>query len=224
VSGEGATIPGSLGALPLDVPIFPLSGVLMLPDAKLPLNVFEPRYLNLIDDALGAGRLVGIVQPVESGVESPAGQPPVYNIGSLGRIVSFAETGDGRFVITLLGLSRFRIINELPLARGYRRAAISYAGFEGDLDEDHGRIANRPRLMETVKAYFSQAGIDADWSTIEDAEDTALVTSLAMLCPFDAGEKQALLECAGTPERSEMLIDLMVLAIHGDTSPTSMRH
>lgn len=215
---------GGLGALPLEVPIFPLSGVLMLPDAKLPLNIFEPRYLNLIEDSLGAGRFIGIVQPVQSGIESPAGQPPVYGVGSLGRIISFAETGDGRFVITLLGLSRFRIREELPLERGYRRAAISYAGFEADLDDDHGRIANRARLMETVKAYFLQAGIDADWSTIDGADDASLVTSLSMLCPFDAGEKQALLECAGTAERGEMLIDLMVLAIHGDTSPTTMRH
>ncbi len=224
MSSDYAPIEGGLGALPREVAIFPLSGVLMLPDAKLPLNIFEPRYLNMIEDSLGAGRLVGIVQPLAEGVESPAGQPTVYEVGSLGRIISFAETGDGRFVITLLGLTRFRIVNELTVQRGYRRASISYKGFEADLDEDEGRVANRARLMEAVHAYFAQAGIEADWSTIEDADDASLVTSLSMVCPFEAGEKQALLECSGTAERGDMLIDLMVLAMHGDNSPTSMRH
>lgn len=210
--------------LPDIAPVFPLNGVLLLPDAKLPLNIFEPRYLSMIEDALGQGRLIGIVQPREDGVESPEGQPPVYDIGCLGRIVSFAETGDGRFVVTLLGMTRFRIARELPLHRGYRPVQLDYAGFEADLDVDEGRVENRQRLLECVQAYFAQAGIDADWSTIEEADDASLVTSLSMLCPFEAGEKQALLECPDTPARGEMLIDLMVLAMHGDNATTTMRH
>jgi len=210
--------------LPSSVPLFPLSGVMLLPDAKLPLNVFEPRYLNMIEDALGNGRLIGIVQPKASEVESPEGQPPLYEIGTLGRIVSFAETGDGRFVITLVGMSRFRIKNELPLHRGYRVAEVGFGGFETDLDDDDGRVDNRARLLECVQAYFAQAGITTDWETIEDADDASLVTSLSMLCPFDAGEKQALLECPDTRARGDMLIDLMVIAMHGDGNTTSMRH
>ncbi|MEQ8667313.1 MAG: LON peptidase substrate-binding domain-containing protein [Rhodospirillales bacterium] len=215
--------PGPFG-LPETAPVFPLSGVLLLPDAKLPLNIFEPRYLNMVEDALGQGRTIGILQPRADGVESPAGQPPIYDIGCLGRIVSFAETGDGRFIITLLGLTRFRVAEELPVHRGYRRARLDYGGFEVDLDDDHDALDDRPRLMEAVEAYFSQAGIDADWSTIEDADDTALVTSLSMLCPFEAGEKQALLECADTRSRGAMLIDLMILAMHGDGASTTVRH
>lgn len=220
MTGDGGGIPG----LPDTVPVFPLSGVLLLPDAKLPLNVFEPRYLNMVEDALGQDRMIGILQPRDDGVESPAGEPPIYDVGCLGRIVSFSETGDGRFVITLLGMSRFRIAEELPLYRGYRRARLDYGGFEVDLDEDGGAVDDRPRLMEAVEAYFSQAGINADWSTIEDADDTALVTSLSMLCPFEAGEKQALLECPDTRARGAMLIDLMVLAMHGDGASSTMRH
>ena len=211
--------------LPESVPVFPLSGVLLLPDAKLPLNIFEPRYLNMVEDALAQGRLIGIVQPRDDAVESPSGQPPVYDIGCLGRIVSFAETGDGRFVITLLGVSRFRIARELELHRGYRVAELNYEGFETDLIGNEDPVDDRPKLMETVEAYFSQAGINADWSTIEEADDTALVTSLSMLCPFGAGEKQALLECADTRSRGAMLIDLMVLAMHDDGAPSSsLRH
>lgn len=210
--------------LPSRVALFPLSGVLLLPDAKLPLNVFEPRYLNMIEDSLGSGRLIGIVQPKEGGVESPEGQPPLYSVGTLGRIISFAETGDGRFVITLIGMSRFRIKTELPLQRGYRSAELDYTGFELDLDEDLGRVDSRPRLLECVQAYFNQAGISTDWDAIEEADDASLVTSLSMLCPFDAGEKQALLECPDTRARGDMLINLMVLAMHGDHASTTMRH
>ena len=210
--------------LPVALPIFPLSGVLLLPDARLPLNVFEPRYLNMVEDALGNGRVIGVVQPREPVVEESTERPPIYDIGCLGRIVSFAESGDGRLVITLLGISRFHVWRERRMVRGYRSVDVSYTGFAMDLDEDESRIENRTRLLECVKAYFRQARIKADWSAIETAGDGSLVASLSMLCPFDAGEKQALLECPDTRSRSELLVDLMVLAIRGGQAPTTTRH
>lgn len=220
MTGEGS----NLFTLPDVSPVFPLSGVLLLPDAKLPLNVFEPRYLNMVEDALGNGRLLGIIQPRDDSVESPEGQPSLFEIGCLGKIISFAETGDGRFVITLVGLTRFRVGHELPLHRGYRRVAMDFTPFAVDLDEDTATLENRARLLECVQAYFAQAGITTDWEAIEEADDSSLVTSLSMLCPFDAGEKQALLECRDTRDRGELLINLMVLAMHGDNVSTTMRH
>lgn len=210
--------------LPLELPIFPLAGALLLPGATLPLNVFEPRYLNLIEDALGYGRIVGMVQPMSAEAESPEGEPPVYQTGCAGRIVSFAETGDGRFAITLLGICRFHIVEELELNSGYRRVTPDYEPFFGDLEDDETMIKDLEHLLKTVEAYFLTKGIDADWSTIEGAADSALVTTLSMLCPFAPSEKQALLECENTAERSELLGNLMSLALHGDVANHGVRH
>lgn len=202
-------------SLPRELPIFPLTGVLLLPGARLPLNVFEPRYLNMVEDALGHGRMIGLVQPVAASEESPEGEPPVYEIGCAGRIASFAETGDGRFVITLLGVCRFQIDDELSLHRGYRRVRAEYAPFADDvLGEDTG-VPGRDALLATTGEFFRAREIEADWNSLTSADDTALVTTLAMVCPFEPREKQALLECAGTAERAEMLIGLMNLAMRG---------
>ncbi len=210
--------------LPVELPIFPLAGVLLLPGATVPLNIFEPRYLNMVEEALGKGRIVGMVQPKAADVESPDGEPAVYETGCAGRIISFSETGDGRFAITLLGICRFRIASELSLKSGYRRVSPDYSPFADDLGDDASYVPHRESLLTTVEAYFLANGIDADWSTIEGAADSALITTLSILCPFAPSEKQALLECENTAMRGELLGNLMALSLHGDTANHGVRH
>ncbi len=201
--------------LPETIPVFPLPGALLLPHGRLPLNIFEPRYLNLTADALGQGRMMGMVQPVHAEPDPVSDTAELYRTGCLGRITSFAETDDGRFLITLTGVSRFRIVDELESVRGYRRVAARYDAFAHDLQEDMGATADRQRLLAAVRAYFQFQGIDTDWAAIKEAPDGALVTSLAMTCPFEPREKQALLECPGLVERGELLTTLMEMAVHG---------
>jgi len=203
--------------LPETIPVFPLPGALLLPLGHLPLNIFEPRYLNLTADALGQGRMMGMVQPVHAEPDPVSDTAELYRTGCLGRITSFAETDDGRFLVTLTGVSRFRIVDELESARGYRRVAARYDAFAHDLQEDMGATADRRRLLDAVRAYFQFQGIDTDWAAIKEAPDGALVTSLAMTCPFEPREKQALLECPGLIERGELLTTLMEMAVHGST-------
>ncbi|MCZ6607861.1 MAG: LON peptidase substrate-binding domain-containing protein [Alphaproteobacteria bacterium] len=200
--------------LPETIPVFPLPGALLLPHGHLPLNIFEPRYLNLTADALGQGRMMGMVQPVDAEPDPVSDTAELYRTGCLGRITSFAETDDGRFLITLTGVSRFRIAGELESVRGYRRVSARYDAFAHDLQEDADATADRQRLLDAVRAYFQLQGIDTDWAAIKEAPDGALVTSLAMTCPFEPREKQALLECPGLIERGEFLTTLMEMAVH----------
>ena len=206
-------------ALPRVVPIFPLAGVLLLPGGRLPLNIFEPRYLAMVRDALAGERAIGMIQPCEQATD--AGAAKVYETGGLGRITAFSETDDGRYLITLTGLIRFDVARELPLMDGYRRVAADYDRFRGDL-EDHAEggtdgeagTIDRARLLETLGSYFEAQGIESDWDAIEEAGDAALVTSLAMLCPFAAPEKQALLEAMSLPERASAMTAIMEMSVH----------
>ena len=170
------------GALPDDLPIFPLTGVLLLPRGRLPLNIFEPRYLAMTRDALRGERLIGMVQPSDpaaSGIN-----PPVYPVGCAGRITAFAETEDGRYLITLTGLSRFRISQELALVSGYRRVVPDWQPFAGDLDAGGDSAFDRDRLLRGLRGFFAQRQVSADWQAMEKAPGEHLVTSIAMLCPF----------------------------------------
>ena len=202
---DGETLPGTL-------PLFPLTGVLLLPHGHVALNIFEPRYLNMTIDALGRGRMIGMVQPRQAQPDPVADTAELYPTGCAGRIISFAETEDGHYLITLLGVSRFCIVAELEPEGGYRRADADYGPFAGDLGLDAG-IIDRPRLFEAIKEFFRVKGLDADDRALEDAPDDALVTSLSMLCPFEPREKQALLECAGLAERGQLLCELMEMAL-----------
>jgi len=197
--------------LPAVLPIFPLPGVLLLPGGHLPLNIFEPRYLAMVRDALGGERLIGMIQPSEPG--SDLGAAKVYATGCAGRIAAFSETDDGRYLITLSGLIRFEVTRELPLLGGYRRAVPDYSRYRGDLEADSGPF-NREGFLETLGAYLKVAGIEGDWSAIEDTDNEPLVTSLAMICPFAPPEKQALLEAMTLPERAETLTAIMKMAMH----------
>lgn len=215
------TLPGSL-------PIFPLAGVLLLPGGQLPLNVFEPRYLAMVRDALAGSRLIGMIQPaLPAGAGGDVeelgdiGAAPVYETGCAGRITAYSETDDGRNLITLTGVIRFDVARELPgAAEGYRLVEPRYDRFRHDLESDEAAI-DRAGLLDALEGYFGATGIEGDWSAIEEADDEPLVTSLAMLCPFAAPEKQALLEAMTLPERAATMTTIMAMAAHqhGDAPP-----
>jgi uncharacterized protein len=198
-------------ALPAILPVFPLTGVLLLPRGRLPLNIFEPRYLAMTRDALAGERLIGMVQPSDPMVTGT--NPPVYPIGCAGRITSFAETDDGRFLITLTGISRFRISEELPLLEGYRRIVPEWADFARDLESEEETGFDRERLIRGLRTLFQQHQISADWDAITSVPVDRLVTSIAMMCPFEPSEKQALLEASDLDDRARLLTAIVEMAV-----------
>ena len=207
--------------LPRVLPIFPLGGVLLLPGGRLPLNIFEPRYLAMFDDALASNRMIGMVQPVENSESQDV--PKVYETGCAGRITSFNETDDGRYLVTLSGLIRFDLVRELP-GDSYRLVEPNYERFRNDMSEDTGTI-DRDRLVQVLSAYFEANSIEGDWEAIEQTGDERLVTSLAMICPLGAPEKQALLEAMTLTERAETLTAIMEMATHsGGEGESETKH
>jgi uncharacterized protein len=202
----------SPGALPEILPIFPLTGVLLLPRGRLPLNIFEPRYLAMFHDAMKGERLIGMVQPSDPPVREI--NPAVYPLGCAGRITSFSETDDGRFLVTLTGVSRFRIREELPLLSGYRRVVAEWHDFTEDRNPDEAGF-DRTRLTNGLRNFFTQRQVRADWSAIDQAPGEHLVTSIAMMCPFAPSEKQALLEAKTLDERARLLTALIEMDLSG---------
>ena len=198
--------------LPDEIPIFPLGGALLLPRSRLPLNIFEPRYLNMTATALAAPqRLIGMIQPKQ---QDGGDEPEIYRTGCAGRIISFGETEDGRYLITLKGLIRFAVDRELGLRDGYRRARARFGAFHDDLVEPSTKIpVDRERLLKALRGYLRQQNVDANWEAIEGTEDSRLIDSLAMMCPFRTSEKQALLEAPDTVERAEIVITLLEMAL-----------
>lgn len=207
--------------LPRELPIFPLPGVLVLPGCDLPLNIFEPRYLQMVFDVLGQSRMIGMIQPRSPKLgqeEEPAlgAPPPIYGMGCAGRITAFAETGNGRLIITLTGLLRFQVLEELPPLNGYRRTHVSYEGFRKDLDRADGECldqSERQRLIKNLKPYLLDQGMSIDWDKLQETPDERLISALAMICPFAPQEKQALLECGSLAERSRMIVTLMEMCL-----------
>jgi hypothetical protein len=200
--------------LPMVIPVFPLDGALLLPHTALPLNIFEPRYLAMVDEAMATERIIGMVQTRPGGdPERPSLQP----VGCAGKITAFAETGDGRYLITLTGLSRFQTGEELPAFGPYRRVRADFSAYEDDLaaGEDAEEGFDRLRLLAALKAYLHRRSMDVDWATAKDAPAEALVNSLAMALPFEPAEKQALLEAPSLAERRETLAALLEI----DTDP-----
>jgi Lon protease-like protein len=196
--------------LPGILPIFPLPGVLLLPRGRLPLNIFEPRYLAMTRDALAGERLIGMVQPTDPRVVGD--NPPVYPTGCAGRITSFSETDDGRFLITLTGISRFHVREELPLLQGYRRVVPEWREFAHDLESEDQPGFDRDRLLRGLRSYFQHHKIEADWDAITAVPGERLVTSIAMICPFEPNEKQALLEAPDLDERARLLMAIVEMA------------
>ena len=198
--------------LPAAVPVFPLTGALLLPRGMLPLNIFEPRYLAMVRDAMAAtgaaNRIIGVIQPRTAGEP-----PPLYEVGCLGRISDYRETDDGRILIALTGVSRFRIQAELDRTTLYRQVMVDYLGFGDDRDDpDALAAAARAGLEDVLHAYLDAKGLSADWDAVKDADDEALVTTLASVCPFDPAEKQALLEAEDLADRAATLSALMTFA------------
>jgi uncharacterized protein len=206
----------SAAALPAILPIFPLTGVLLLPRGRLPLNIFEPRYLAMTRDALAGERMIGMVQPNDPAANDR--NPPVYPTGCAGRITSFSETEDGRFLITLTGVSRFRIREELPLLEGYRRVVPDWDEFAGDLEAEAEPGFDRERLMRGLRTYFQRQQISADWDAVSSVSGERLITSVAMICPFDPSEKQALLEAPDLARRAQLLMAIVEMAALNQSS------
>jgi len=206
--------------LPEVFPVFPLAGALLLPRGKLPLNIFEPRYLAMVEDALAAGRMFAMIQPDPSTPAGPNG-PGLFHVGCLGRLSSFAETDDGRYLITLTGLCRFRVREEVISGRGYRRVRGDFSPYIADLDlTPRPATLDRTVLLAALQAYFTHRGIDANWEAIRSLPEAALALTLAMVCPLDPAEKQALLEAPDDAERDKTLLALLQMAaMEGEDGP-----
>jgi len=195
------------GDLPATIPVFPLAGALLLPRGQLPLNIFEPRYLAMIDDALRSGqRLIGMIQPDPSH-PGPEDRPRLYKVGCVGRLTQFAETGDGRYLIQLTGVARFRVEEELTVATPYRQCRVSFAPFRNDFNARMGEDdVDRESLLKALKDFLQANNLKADWQGIENAPNEALVNALAMMSPYGPAEKQALLEAPDLKTRAEVLV------------------
>ncbi len=214
-------LPPQPGELPNSLPIFPLAGCILLPGGQLPLNIFEPRYLDMCRNAMAGERIIGMVQPTDP--QDAAECPAIYSTGCAGRITEFEETDDNRFLITLTGLCRFNIDEELPMTHLYREVRAAWSPFARDLEACPCTL-DRSELIPTLETYFGCCGLTADWETIAGTPDHCLVTSLAMICPFSATEKQALLECRDTTERSALLVALMEMAAAAGGDAPVTRH
>jgi Lon protease-like protein len=197
--------------LPTQLPLFPLAGVVLMPRGALPLNVFEPRYLKMVDDALRGDRLIGIIQPAED--SEAVLKPKLSAIGAAGRIISFRETDDNRYLITLAGLCRFRLKGEAQDSAPYRIGQCDFSPFAGDMAEEsaEGNFP-RERLLAALRLYLNRRDMKADWKSVTSAEPEALVNALAMMCPFEPAEKQALLEAPSFGERVSTLVAILEMA------------
>ncbi|MER8466229.1 LON peptidase substrate-binding domain-containing protein [Mesorhizobium sp. M1396] len=198
--------------LPSTIPIFPLEGALLLPGGRMPLNIFEPRYLQMVDEAITGPRLIGVIQPSLDGALRDDGEPELCNVGCAGRIIAFSETGDGRYLISLQGVCRFRIASELTVKTPFRQAKL--APFLADLDEDQAaNEIDRPSLLKAFRAYLQANDLEADWESVSRAENAMLVNALSMMAPYGPAEKQALLEAADLKTRAETLIAITEMAL-----------
>lgn len=193
--------------LPQILPLFPLQGAVLYPRGVLALNVFEPRYLNMVDDALGGGRLIGVIQPAPGEENEPT--PQLADVGTAGRVTSFSETDDGRYLIQLTGVCRFELGPELPAALPYRQAQAFFEPFAEDFAQDPGLGIDRPMLMRSLKTYAALHGFSVDWDSVEQAPTETVVNVASQICPFDPAAKQALLETRTLAERAHALIALL---------------
>ncbi len=211
----------SVADLPDTIPIFPLPGALLLPRSRLPLHIFEPRYLAMLDDVLKTpDRLIGMIQPYET----PSGETRLHSIGCAGRLTAFSETEDGRYMVTLSGVSRFRLRGEVEGFTPYRRCEVRWDGFARDMgpvESDPG--FSRDRFMTLLGRFFEDRGLSTDWDGLREAEDELLINSLSMLCPFDSEERQALLESPTLQARRETLVTLIEFALRGGSGDEVMQ-
>jgi Lon protease-like protein len=214
-------------AVPAVVPVFPLSAGLLLPRGQTPLNIFEPRYVAMIDTALRTDRIVGMIQPrFDSASIDRSGRPDLCDVGCLGRITQLAESGDGRYLITLTGIARFRVIEELATVTPYRQCRIDCQPFADDFKPNFGEAAvDRKALLKAFRAYLDDNNMEADWSSVDQASNETLVNALSMMSPYGAPEKQALLEAASLRMRADTLIAIteMMLAKGNSDTPGTLQ-
>jgi len=204
--------------MPASLPLFPLPNALLLPGSQLPLNIFEPRYLAMIEDALQTPhRMIGMVQPLNE-------EGTLFDVGCAGRITYFQESGDGRYMIALSGICRFHLQAEQLTDRGYRQASIDWSQFASDLKQADDSIDDRKKLLSVMKRCFQVMGYEADWDQIEQSGNEQILNTLAAVCPFDVAEKQALLEAQGLAKRADILIAIMEMALHNEDGGNDARH
>jgi uncharacterized protein len=207
--------------LPDRVPVFPLAGALLLPSGQMPLNIFEPRYLAMVDATLSGDRLIGMIQPALDASDR-AKSPPLCEVGCLGRIAQFSETGDGRYTILLAGVSRFRVVEEVAAITPYRQCRISIESFADLAEPLSGEDeVDRSALLRTFRDYLDANGLEADWDSVNRATNAGLVTALSMMSPYGPPEKQALLEAPDHATRAKTLIAITEMALAGANAPSA---
>ncbi|MHA7775971.1 LON peptidase substrate-binding domain-containing protein [Roseibium sp. M-1] len=203
----GNAIYETIADLPPVLPVFPLSGALLLPRTQLPLNIFEQRYIDMIDTALAGNRLIGMVQPSPERNPADPDNPALASVGCVGRLTSYQETGDGRYLITLQGITRFELGKELKSYSRFRQVECDFAAFANDLKCGEGEAdVDRTGLLKTLRNYLDANNLEADWQSVSEAETEVLVNALCMMCPYGPQEKQALLEARDLKTRAETLI------------------
>ena len=206
--------------LPAVIPVFPLPAALLLPRADMPLNIFEPRYLAMVEAAMAGKRIIGMIQPRDT--DEGNSHPALAEVGCAGRITSYSETEDNRYLITLSGIARFRIVEERNTSTPFRQTSVDYAAYAGDLNlsASEPTIA-RERLIGALKTYLASRNMQTDWQSVKDAPAEMLVNALSTMCPFAPAEKQALLEAADIAKRADVLIALIEMANASAKIPTS---
>lgn len=212
----------SAADLPKTIPVFPLPGALLLPRSRLPLHIFEPRYLAMLDDTMKTShRLIGMIQPREV---PGSDEVKLQTIGCAGRLTGFSETEDGRYMVTLAGISRYKVTNEVEGFTPYRRCDVDWSPFSRDLGPtEKDEEFDRNRFMEILGRYFESRGLSTDWESLKEAEDELLINSLSMLCPFEPEDKQALLEAPSLSTRRETLVTLIEFGLRGGSNEEVMQ-
>jgi Lon protease-like protein len=208
-------------SLPAALPVFPLDNVIIMPGAVLPLNIFEPRYLNMIEDAFKSHHLIGMVQPRPEAVAES--EPALYTTGCAGRITSYSETSDGRMLISLTGVIRFDVLEELASIRGYRQVVPDWKPYSGDLDQGwQTAVADRQRLDRALRDYLQEREFEIDWESLQRLPDMRLVNLMATLLPLGSAEKQAILEAPTQEQRADLFISAIEIGRHEGVTP--LRH
>ncbi len=214
----------SRNEMPSVMPLFPIAGALLLPRGQLPLNIFEPRYLAMVDDALKSHRLIGMIQPDQQASSSKA-SPPLFKVGCAGRITQFQESGDGRYIVTLTGVARFTVVEEIATVTPYRQAKADFSAFDPDFSPSIGEeVVDREAVLKALRDFADSNRLQIDWDSINEAPNEALVNALSMMCPFGAREKQALLEAADLKSRAEVLVAITEIELaRVKNAPTSLQ-
>jgi Lon protease-like protein len=208
--------------LPGELPIFPLAGAVVMPGVQLPLNIFEPRYLNMVEDALAADHLIGMIQPAGEGAED--GAPDVHRVGCAGRITSYSETSDGRIILVLTGVCRFEVLAELPMRRGYRRVRPGWEPFEIDYRLADDGMTDRASFLGSLRSYAKLHGVEIPWDDIESMRDGELANLLCAHLPLSPDDKQALIETIELPARSELMRGLMEMSSASSVRAAGHKH